>query len=121
MAVLDVNNAPIQLDPTTQVRIDDDGSVVQNGSTVAQLRLVDAPSDALSKVGDNALRLNDEADAAAATVRVRQGFIEESAVDAISTLNGMMSASKAANANMKMMQYHDFALGQVFNTYARVS
>ena len=36
-------------------------------------------------------------------------------------LNAMISASKAASANLKMMQYHDQIIGQAVNTLGRVA
>ncbi|MCP3905586.1 MAG: flagellar basal body protein, partial [Planctomycetes bacterium] len=50
-----------------------------------------------------------------------QGHIESSAVDPIITMNSMISAAKTAQANLKMMQYHDQILGRTFNTFARVA
>ena len=124
MSVLDRNNLPIRLDRSAPVRIDEHGEIMQNGTSVARLRIVATPdAGQLVKAGDNLLRLADgtpmppgEADG-----RVRQGYTEASAVDPILTLNAMMNAAKAAQANLKMIQYHDNILGQMCNTFARVA
>lgn len=123
LQVLDENNLPIRLDPTTSVSIDANGSVSQNGRAVARLQVIDVQSEDLAKVGENLLRFADGATPSRmpASGRVQQGYVEQSAVDPVSTLNDMIKATKAANGNMKMIQYHDFALGQVMNTFARVS
>jgi flagellar basal body rod protein FlgG len=123
MQVLDRTNRPVQLDPNATVNVDANGTVSQNGRAVAQLQIVSVDSADLAKVGENLLRLADGVvpTRTPASGRVQQGYIETSAVDPISTLNDMIKATKAANGNMKMIQYHDFALGQVMNTFARVS
>jgi len=122
--VLDVNGRPIRLDPAAPVRIDRQGAVIQNDVAVAQLRIADAPDgDDLVKVGDNLLRFADGATTAPQPSRasVRQGFTEASAVDPIITMNAMMTAAKAAQTNLKMIQHHDHILGQTINTFARVA
>ena len=37
------------------------------------------------------------------------------------TLNNLVSSAKAAQANLKLMQFHDQLLGQTFNTFGRVA
>jgi flagellar basal body rod protein FlgG len=124
MPVLDRDDLPIRLDRSAPIRIDGDGVISQNGAPVAQLHIVAAPSaELLAKEGDNLLRLVEGASIpqAPAAARVRQGHTESSAVDPILTLNAMMNAAKAAQSNLKMIQYHDNVLGQVFGTFARVA
>lgn len=122
--LLDVNNRPVELDRSTPIRIDERGAIHQDGTEVAQLRIVAAPGGVgLLKEGHNLLRFTDP-DAAARgpfTGRVRQGYTEASAADPIMTLNAMISAAKAAQSNLKMMQYHDNILGLTVNTLGRVA
>ena len=63
----------------------------------------------------------DIADLGGGSGSIRQGWIETSAVDAISTLSDLISATKAAMASAKLMQYHDNLMGQTVNTFGRVS
>ena len=124
MRVLNEDDLPIRLDRSAPIRIDGDGVIVQNGARVAQLHIVAAPDvELLAKEGDNLLRLTEGAamPQEPASARVRQGYTESSAVDPILALNAMMNAAKAAQSNLKMIQYHDNILGQVFNTFARVA
>jgi len=124
MRVLDILDRPIALPSSESVRIDASGAILQNGTEVARLQVVrggDAAS--LAKAGGNLYRLREgiTLDRATTSARVRQGFTESSAVDPILALNDMMSASKAAQSNLKMMQYHDDLLGQMINTFGRVA
>lgn len=123
LRVLDANNQPIRIDTGQTVQIDERGGLVQGGSPVAQLRIVGAPaSDQIVKAGHGLLRTLDPA---TAPVRfdgaVRQGYTEASAVDPILTMNSMMNAAKAAQGNLRLMQYHDQLLGRAFNTFGRVA
>jgi flagellar basal body rod protein FlgG len=122
LLVLDEVHRPIQVDPALPVAIDAGGAISQEGAIVAQLRIV-AVGDGrdVAKAGANLLRLRDGAAVRAASGRVRQGHTEASAVDPILTMHAMMSAAKAAQSNLKMMQYHDQVLGQAFNTFGRVA
>ena len=78
--------------------------------------------DQLIKTGHGRLQT---ADPAAAPLpfdgHVRQRYTEASAVDPILTMNAMISAAKAAQGNLKLMQYHDQLLGHTFNTFGRVA
>jgi len=121
--VLDTEGAPIELAPGVPVTIDAAGGIHQGGALVATLRLVDVSAGTLVKEGNDLLRFADGERPATRpfTGRLEQGHTEASAVDPILTLNGMMAAAKSAQANLKMMQYHDQLLGQAFNTFGRVA
>jgi flagellar basal-body rod protein FlgF len=124
LRVLGRDELPIRLDRSAPVRIDERGEIVQNGSPVAELKIIAAPdAGQLAKAGDNLLRLTEGAamPRAPASGRVRQGYTEASAVDPILTLNAMMNAAKASQSNLRMIQYHDNVLGQMFSTFARVA
>jgi flagellar basal body rod protein FlgG len=123
LQVLDTDGRSIELDPAVAVHIDPDGIVSQDGAQIAQLGLVVPETSDLRKIGAGSYRLEDGAARPTTPFagRVHQRHTEGAAVDAIKTLNDMMNAAKAAQSGLKMMQYHDHALGQVFNTFARVA
>ena len=122
LRVLDVNDQAIRLNRAATVRIDGDGRITQNGSEVAKLQIAAVPdASTIAKSGDNLLRFAGKRQAAPASTNVRQGSIESSGVDPIMALNDMINASKAAQANALMMQYHDQILGQAVNTLGRVA
>jgi flagellar basal-body rod protein FlgF len=124
--VLDGEDRPITLERAQPASIDGRGNIVQGGAVVASIQVVDVrDTAALAKDGDNLLRLKSPRD----TTRQRmpaagvlhQQHVETSAVDPVMALNALINASKAVQANITMMQYHDNILGQVINTYGRVA
>lgn len=124
--VLDADDKPIVLDDQSMISIDARGVITQNGEIVATLGFVNvADRGSLKKDGDNLLRVEGRGakqlpDAPLASA-IKQRHVEDSAVDAITALNQLTNASKAVQANITMMQYHDNILGQVINTYGRVA
>ena len=124
--VLDAEDQPITLDDDGMISIDGRGNISQNGEVVATLGFADvADAKDLKKDGDNLLRFAGAKHAAPqrtpAAGLVRQRHVETSAVDPVLALNALINASKAVQANITMMQYHDNILGQVINTYGRVA
>ena len=122
--VLGTDQQPIRLDPAAPLLAHSDGRLVQNGSIMGTLALV-SPADPshLIKAGDNLLRADLPATAFEQRPggRIVQGSLEQSAVDPIIMLNSMIGASKAAQSNLKMMQYADNIIGQAINTMGRVA
>jgi flagellar basal body rod protein FlgG len=124
MKLLDIENQPIRLDRTATVHVRSNGDLVQNGKVRATLRIATATDQSqLSKLGNNLLTVNstDPQALRPADGRLLQRRLEASAVDPVMMLNAMISASKAASANLKMMQYHDHIIGQAVNTLGRVA
>ncbi len=124
MKLLDIENQPIRLDRTATIQVRSNGELVQNGKVRATLRIATATDqDQLSKLGNNVLTVNstDPQALRPADGRLLQRRLEASAVDPVMMLNAMISASKAASANLKMMQYHDHIIGQAVNTLGRVA
>jgi len=123
-AVLDENSRPITLDQTSQVEIASDGTIVQDGSAVAKLKVVDVPNKAqLRKVGENLLAPT--AGAVLSTVpasgEVLQGHVEHSAVDAIRAMMAVQSAASAVASSSRMLSIHDELTGRLINTLGRPS
>ena len=124
MKLLDTENQPIRLDRTATIQVRSNGELVQNGKVRATLRIATATNqDELSKLGNNVLTVNstDPQALRPADGRLLQRRLESSAVNPVMMLNAMISASKAASANLKMMQYHDHIIGQAVNTLGRVA
>ncbi|MHC4991510.1 MAG: flagellar hook-basal body protein [Planctomycetota bacterium] len=122
MRVLDVANRPMHLDPNGALAVDSRGTLRQDGRVVGQLRIANTDANELTKVGSNLFHA--PADAlrdAPIDSTVRQGFVEASAVDPIDALQDLIDATRASQANIKLMQYHDFLTGQAVNRFARVA
>jgi flagellar basal-body rod protein FlgF len=124
MRVLDVNDQPVRLDSSIPASMSSRGEILQNGRVVAQLQIA-APTDPslLIKAGDNLLRFAPGAAAGRvpADGTLSQGYLEGSGVDPILAMNAMISASKAAQSNAALMQYHDHIMGEAINTFGRVA
>jgi flagellar basal body rod protein FlgG len=122
--VLDADNRPITLDPSASIAIDARGAISQNGRAIARLQVA-RPADpaALEKVGHSLLRIAHESPESLlpGNGEVVQGHVESSATDPIMTLNDMINASKAVQANAQMMQYHDHVMGMAVNTFGRIA
>ncbi len=122
-AVLDVNGRSIRIPDGGPVDIGADGTIQQEGKTLARVALVNAAPEALVKDGANLFRWREGAgsEPAPASGRLRQGFLETSAVDPIMTLHDLVGAAKSVQANAKLMQYHDFIMSQAIGTFGRVA
>jgi flagellar basal body rod protein FlgG len=123
-AVLDTQGQPIRLDGIGKVTILRNGELLQDGERIATINLVSpGPRTKLIKTGENLFQFS-KADLEAARPAdgsILQGAIETSAVDPVMELNRLIAASKAAQGNLKMMQYHDQIMGQAINTFGRVA
>lgn len=124
LPVLDINSQPIVLANDAPVTVQSDGTISQHGDNVAQLQLVKVPDPRrLTKAGDNLYRTDTRmlARLEPAPGRIAQGFVEASAANPITGLTEMMTISRAAEFNMKMIQYADNIIGQAVNTLGRVA
>jgi len=123
-AVLDTQGQPIRLSGAGKITILRDGNLLQDGQRIATINLVEpGPNTKLYKTGENLFRFSKDDLAAAreASGSILQGAVESSAVDPVMELNRLISASKAVQGNLKMMQYHDQIMGQAINTFGRVA
>ena len=120
--VLDAADQPIALAPDTAVTLTPTGQVQQDGNTLAQLQVaaVDNPQ-ALTKTGANLFQFagNDPRTRVEAP-QLRVGALEASGTDAIKTMMNIMASGKAAQANAKLIQYHDTMMDHAVNTLGRV-
>ena len=95
-AVLDIGEAPIILPiEARDVLVAEDGTVSVNGDPVAQIAVVDAPREQLSRFGDTAFRVSDDAFVALEQPRVRQGALEQSNVDPVLEIARMIEVTRA--------------------------
>jgi flagellar basal-body rod protein FlgF len=123
-AVLDVNNRPINVPGSGEIRIDGNGMIRADGREVAQLRIASLPAgQTLRKEGDGLFPIdaNTRSSLAPASGSIRQYSIEDSGVDEIRTLMQISSASREADANFSMISQLDRINGRMVNTFGRVS
>ncbi len=103
-AVLDETGKPITLPEGTNVTIVPDGSVAVDGNPVARIGLAQAKAQDLSREGETLWRSNAPiVPLPAQDTDVRQGFIEESAVNATTELVNMIQAQRMYEMQQKIL------------------
>ena len=104
---------------TIEVQID--GSVNMDGARVGRLRVVQVPDGQVRKLGFGRFEaLAAMQPAADATVRVRQGAIEEPNVDPLVGMVDLVAIQRAYAANLDALRSMDGVLGTVVNQVGRV-
>ena len=121
--MLDVNLRPMVLAPDAATTLNPDGTLLQNGQPVAQLRLARIDDlQQLTKAGHNAFTFHGpNTPPVADDVHLQVGALESSAVNPITTLIQVTDATKAATANANLIKYHDTLMDGAINTLGRVA
>jgi flagellar basal body rod protein FlgG len=120
--VLDTTGQPIRLDDTADIKFGPDGRVYQNQEEVARLNLVDVPDRTrLSKKGEGMFTLTNDAldNMTTATGQLKQGMVENSAVNEISALMAVQAAASDVRTNLDMIRYHDQLMDRAINRLGR--
>jgi flagellar basal body rod protein FlgG len=115
------DDGPIAIDPRLPWRIKEDGTVSQNGASVARLRVVKPRSlGDLTKVGHNRFSALAPVDMAPPAERdVRPGYLELSTVNAAAEMMELIETTRAFEANVRMVQHHDQTVGALINRVLR--
>lgn len=94
--VLDAGGAPITIPPdAANVLIGGDGTISSNGVPIAQLAVVSAPPERMSRSGNTAFRVEGGAYEPVEFPKLRQGAIERSNVDPVGEVARMIEVSRA--------------------------
>lgn len=121
--VLDENGGHIKLDGQN-VQFMEDGSVFVDGSKAGKLGVVDFPDTHKLAYGADGLFTNTDPDGNPAkppeTTGVKQGFLEGSNVDPISTMVTMIAEYRNYEADQKALKAVDDTLGKAVNDVGRV-
>lgn len=105
-------NGPVAIPPASEVDIGEDGtiSVIPQGAeggemaVVDRIKLVDAPTNELTKGQDGLFRLPDgETAPADASVRVRSGVLEGSNVNSVDAMVELIDNQRQFETNIKML------------------
>jgi flagellar basal-body rod protein FlgF len=116
--VLNNGAGPIQVDPRYRFQVSDDGVISQaeNGLRI-QIGLAQPASlDDLVHAGENSFRTNGQVyPATQADRRVRQGYIEKSTTQPMQEMIDLIKASRAYEANVRMIQNQDSTLESLIN------
>ncbi len=123
-AVLDRDGAHIHVDPTKKIVIGKDGTLTQDGASVAQLALVQPTrAEALVKDGRNAFRVVGGAvrSITGNDSEIQQGALERSGTDPVRTLASLIATTRALEFGTQMLRTQDEMTGRLFQTYGRLS
>ena len=126
--VLDVNNNPIQLDPTVDTTILQDGSIIQNQNVVSTIQVArfDSPQF-LQRYQDNAFIIGDggaqviSTTAAEANATVNQGYLESSNISVVNEMTSIIAIQRSYDANAKALQAEDDTLNIAANQLGTVT
>lgn len=122
--VLDSGGQPIRVEPDCPVTIQSDGTLVQKEVIVGRLALVTVPDPTrLTKSGGGLLGAptGEVLGTTPASVRVKQGFIEMSATNAVDAMMQVTDASRAVESSASVIGYINEMMGKAINTFGRVT
>jgi len=101
----------IRLDTNLDTTITKDGSIVQDGTTVARLRITDFENyDYLVKYGETYFEPVEGYEIVASQAEVFSGYLETSNVQVVSEMVDMINITRAYESNQKIMQTYDSTL-----------
>ena len=121
-SVLDVNGNPVRVNPrAADISFDLYGNVLADGVNMGRVALVDfADYNYIAKYGDNLYDIVDGATMVPATGTIRQGYLEQSNVDAVSEMVDLITVTRAYEANQKVIQAMDSMADKAVNDVGRV-
>lgn len=123
LPVLDVNDRPIHLNTSAGLLVQQDGTIVQEGRSVARIQIADFPDRGqLKKQAAGIFTPRGDAleNRIAGAARIRQGYLEGSTVDPIQAMMAISAAGSLASTNIEMMRSQDEMIGRAVNTLGRV-
>ena len=124
--VLSTTGEPIRV-TSDDYTITEDGRVLENNELIAQIDVayVEDPDRLIKQ--DNGLYCTEDGNELTSAYddndiafSMRQGYIEQSNVDAGSTMTEMMSAYRSFEANQKMLQAYDRSMDKAVNEIGKV-
>ena len=124
--VLGFGNRPIRLDPLAETKIDETGTIYQNGAAIDTLHIVDFEDyDYLEKYGENYYEPIRDANGRTTRIfdseaTVRSGYLEMSNVQVVSEMVNMIAITRAYETNQKIIQTYDETLDTAVNQIGRV-
>jgi flagellar basal-body rod protein FlgF len=119
-SVLASDGTPIELDPALPFHFRE-GGVIEQAGTQIELALVRAGNvAALQKAGENYFSAGRDAGLATAEDRVvKSGYLEMSGVNPVEEMVELIAASRAYEANVRIIQQHDTATSELITRMLR--
>ncbi|GGA64500.1 flagellar hook-basal body protein [Ornithinibacillus halotolerans] len=117
--VLDAGGDPIQTGGMEFIVLDD--GTLQVGQQAIQLGIAyTADANQLEKEGDGLFNGEAGQVPAGVTFSVKQGFLEQSNVDAVQTMTQMMDAYRSFELNQRVLKAYDESLGKAVSEIGRI-
>lgn len=119
--VLGTNDQRIKLNTLLDSDITSDGTINQNGTAVAQIKVVDFEDyDYLEKYGECYYQPVEGAEIIESDATVNSGCLEMSNVQVVTEMVNMISITRAYESNQKIMQTYDQSLDIAVNQLGRI-
>ncbi len=119
--VLDVNNQRIRLNPLLGASVGSDGTITQNGTTVAQIQIADFEDyDYLERYGETYFQPIEGAELTSGTAEVNSGCLEMANVQVVSEMVNMISITRQYESNQKILQTYDRSLDIAVNNLGKL-
>lgn len=111
----------IRLNTLKDTTISSDGTIMQDGVTVATLKITDFQDyDYLEKYGENYYQPVDGAKTKPAEAQVKSGYLEMANVQVVSEMVDLISITRAYESNQKIIQTYDDTMDVAVNQIGRV-
>lgn len=111
----------IQIDPLAKAEIDQSGRIVQNGKTVATLKVTDFKDyNYLERYGENFFKPVEGAEVTNANCTIRNGYLEASNVQTVSEMINLISITRQYESNQKIIQAYDESLETAVTRLGRI-
>ena len=115
--VLDIGQAPIPIAVEAKdVLIAADGTLSANGDPIAQIGIFNAPRELISRFGDTAFIVEDDAFALEVEGRLHQGALEKSNVDAVGEIARMIQVTRAYETAQSLITDEDDRIRDAIQT-----
>ncbi|MGN0249516.1 MAG: flagellar basal-body rod protein FlgF [Lachnospiraceae bacterium] len=119
--VLDEEGRHIKLDPLSDARIDENGTIFQNDQRVTTIGLEDFEDyNYLEHYGENYYQPVEGATMIESDAKVFEGYLEASNVQVVSEMVELISATRTYESNQKVIQTIDETLDKAVNQIGKV-
>ena len=119
--VLDEEGKHIKLDPLSDARIDENGTIFQNDQRVTTIGLEDFEDyNYLEHYGENYYQPVEGSTMIEADAKVFEGYLEASNVQVVSEMVELISATRTYESNQKVIQTIDETLDKAVNQLGKV-
>lgn len=119
--VLDEEGRHIKLDPLSDARIDENGTIFQNDQRVTTIGLEDFEDyNYLEHYGENYYQPVEGATMIESDTKVFEGYLEASNVQVVSEMVELISATRTYESNQKVIQTIDETLDKAVNQIGKV-